>query len=295
MAVEQPNTTLRDTVRPQVVPLPADQIVTTDGLIQQLQIPEVASLSRESVISFLANQSARLLEITSRPEIKTAAAEIPEYVHYDNAPVVTALSSDEQSALSEWRRERSALIQTQSDDGNLESLEKEVQSYIDEAVKNNPDLFGNGKSGTVDVIDQYMTGQMVQMNNEQKKKYQELLMLASRGGDPESVLLAMTYKNAQSSMNKIGQMLTVYKEQTGILDKLQADLDLKGFKKDGLTQVDMMKTNMEFSRTQADVMNLFQIMQKEMNRYETVMTSANSLGKSLNESLRGTIANFKAS
>ncbi len=293
MPVEQPNTTLRDTARPQPIPLPGDQIVATDGVIQQLQIPEVASLSRDSVISFLANQSVRLLEITNRADIKTMSADIPEYIHDERTPAVTALSSDEQSALSEWRQERSTVLQTQAGGANLEELENEISSYIDEAVRTNPDLFGNGNSGTVDVIDQYMTGQMVQMTDDQKKKYQELMALASMGGDADSIILAMTYRHATSSMTKIGQLLSVYKEQTGVMDKIRADMDLKGFKGD-LTQADMMKTNMEYSRTQADTMNLFQIIQREMGKYESVMQTSSSLIKSNKEMRQSGLQNLKA-
>jgi hypothetical protein len=293
MAVEQPNTTLRDAVRPQAMPLPGDQIVTTDGTIRQLQIPDAVALRPENVIPFLANQSVRLNEIVNRPEIKTLEADIPEYVHDERAPVVTTLSTSENTALSEWRQERSALLQTQAGNADLDALQNEIESYIDEAVKNNPDLFGNGGSGTVDVLDQWMTGQMSAVTDEQKKKYQELLALASRGGDPESVILAMTYRHASESMSKIGQLLNVYKEQTGVLDKLQADLDLKGFKGD-LTQADMMKTNMEFSRTQADVMNLFQVIQREMGNYERTMQSGSSLAKSFKEMAQTIQQNYKA-
>lgn len=292
MAVEQPNTTLRDTTRPQVVPLPPDQLVTTDGLIKQLQIPDAVALQPGNLIPFLANQSARLLEITSRPEIKTAAAEIPEYIDDPRAPAVTALSSDEQTALSEWREERSTLLQTQSG-ADLEALEEEISSYIDQAVKTNPDLFGHSGGSSADVIDQYMTGQMVAMTDDQKKKYQELMAIASRGGHPDDIILAMTYRHSAEAMGKIGKLLNVYKEQTGVLDKLQADLDLKGFKGD-LSQAEMMKTNMEFSRTQADVMNIFQIMQRAMSDYERGEQSGASLIKSTKEMTQTIQQNYKA-
>ena len=102
------------------------------------------------------------------------------------------------------------------------------------------------------------------------------LALLASAKDPSSVILAITQKHAQASLQKVGKLMAAYKDQTETLDHLQAAMDLKG---DHWGQSDMMRTNMKFSRAQSDTMNLFQVMQKEMNNYERVMESGQSMYK----------------
>lgn len=295
MPVEQPNTTLRDTMRPQAIPLPGDQIVTTDGTIKQLQIPDEVALRPENVIPFLASQSAKLAEICARPEIKTLAAEIPEYRDNENAPMASALSGDERSALSDWHKDMARVLSTASGDGgSLDQIKNDIQNYIDDAMKNHPEMFqDNGGANTPDVLEQWLTGQMATQTDDQKKKYQELMALASRGADPDSIILAMTYRQAQESQNKMGKLLEVYKTNMDSLDQMRAELDLSTAKGD-ISQADMMKKNMDFSRYQADSMNLFQCFQKEFGNYERIMQSGQSLEKSGHEADRTMLQNLKA-
>jgi hypothetical protein len=289
MAVEHTN--LRDVARDRPAALPQSEITITPGLVDQ--IPEKFALLPQHVIPFLAGQSVRLKEITERPEIKTMAAEIPGWELNENMPVVSALDSGEQTALDEWREERFALLRSQAGDANLEGLENEIKSYIDEAVKNNPDMFGrDGAGATVDVFDQWFTSNMVAETEETKKKYHQLLAAAAASGNAEDVLLAMTFRHAQSSMLKMGKLLESYKTHMDSLDKLQADLDLKGFKGD-LSQADMMKVNMEFARSSGDSNNTMQMIMKTMSEYERTMQSASSMNKSLGEPLVNTIRNMK--
>jgi len=292
MAVDSTN--LRDVTRERATPLPTGEIVATDGTIKQLQIPDEVALRPENVIPFLAGQSVRLKEITERPEIKTLEADIPEYLYDERAHVPMALSREEQTALTEWHQDMRSMLSTASEGSDsMDQIKNDIQNYIDNAMKDNPDLFKGGSgTDTSDVLDQWFTGQMVAETEETKKKYQQL-MVAARG-DPESILLAMTYRHAQSSMLKMGKLLEMYKTHMDGLDKIQADLDLKNAKGD-LTQADMMKTNMDFARSQGDAMNLFQIIQKEMGNYERTMQSASSLSKSINDPLRSIIGNMRGS
>lgn len=290
MAVDSTN--LRDVTRERATPLPTGEILTTSETVKQLQIPDDVALRPENVIPFLASQSAKLTEICYRPEIKTLYADIPEYLHNENMPVVSALSGDERSALSDWHKDIATTLTTASGDGgSLDQVKNDIQNYIDDAMKNHPEMFQDNTSSTSDVMEQWMTGQMVVQTEEQKKKYQELMALASRGADPDSIILAMTYRQAQESQTKMGKLLEMYKTQMDGLDKMRAELDLGG---DKISQADMMKANMDFSRYQGDAMNLFQVIQKEMANYERVMQSGQSLVKSGHEADRTILGNLKA-
>src|SRR6185436_18235358 len=128
MAVDSTN--LRDVSRERAQPLPTGEILTTSETVKQLQIPDEVALRPENVIPFLASQSAKLTEICSRPEIKTQAAEIPEYLHNENMPVVTALSGDERSALSDWHEDMSKMLSTATDGGSssLDQVKNDIQN-----------------------------------------------------------------------------------------------------------------------------------------------------------------------
>lgn len=292
MAVEQTATTLRDTARPQAVPLPPTEFLTSEGIINQLQITDQEALKPGNLVPFLASQSAKLMDITARPEIKTLAAEIPPYVHSEGVPLISALSHDEQTALEEWRRER-VLVSAQAGDQSLDDLTKEIQGYVDDVTRNHPEMFqpeGSGSSAG-DVLEQMFTNQMVEETEESKRKYQELLVAAR--GDPEAVLLAMTYRHARNAMVRIGSMLEAYKTHMDAVDRTRAQLELDGFRGD-LSASDLAKANMDFARNQGDAMNIFQTLQVAMNDYEKTMQSGGSLAKSINESLRSINANLKA-
>src|SRR5262245_52961724 len=108
-------TNLRDATRPEAAPLPGgDQILATPDAVRHLQIPDEVALRPENLVPFLAGQHAKLVDITSRPEIKAMEGDIPEYLHDDRIPLVTAMSREEQSSLSEWRQEASLKIQSGS-------------------------------------------------------------------------------------------------------------------------------------------------------------------------------------
>ena len=290
MALDPTATNLRDAKRPQVAPLPGgDQIIATPDAVRHLQIPDEVALRPENVIPFLAGQHAKLVDITARPEIKATEGDIPEYLHDEKTPVVTAMSREEQSNLGEWRQE--AFLKIQSGGSGLDDLENEIKGYINDVAKNHPELFQSDSGGTTsDVLDQWMTGQMVQETEEAKKKYQAALAMAR---SPEDVLLVMTSKHAQDSMTKIGRMLKVYKQQMDSLDKMQANLDLN-MSKGNVSQATMMKTNIEFSRTQGDVMNLFQVIQKAMGDYERSMNSSGSIIKNIKEIATTIQNNYKS-
>jgi len=282
----------RDVSKDRAIPLPGE-IFTTPGTIDHLgDVPQEIALNPRNLTPFLASQYAKMVEITSRPEIKTLSAEIPEpdFVGDDSRLQVTALTSEEQGALGEWREEAKTLL-TQSGETPLDELDNRIKGYIDEAAKTHPELYDKGRGGgSVDVLGDWFTGQMVQETEESKKKYHEILATASRGGS-DAVILAMTFRHAQKQMSQMGELLNAYRDKITGLDKLQADLDLKGAK---LTQSDMMKGNIDFARYQGDATQIFQIIQKTMSDYERTMVSANSLIKTMGEPLANAIRNLRS-
>lgn len=138
-----------------------------------------------------------------------------------------------------------------------------------------PEMFQKA-SGDRDVLNDWLTGQLVEETEESRRKFLQVLAAAK---DPSSVILAITQKHSQESLKKIGQLMEVYQENRESLDHLQAEMDLMGGE---ITQADMMQTNMKFARNQADSMNLFQAMQKEMNNYERTLEGGQSLHKADN-------------
>lgn len=279
MAIDPSATSLRDTARPQTAPLPGgEQIIATPDAVKHLQIPDEVALRPENVIPFLAGQHAKLVDITARPEIKALEGDIPEFLFNDRTPMVTAMSREEQSSLGEWREQ--AFLKIQSGSPGMEEIGNEINSYISEALKKDPTLFQQSSSGsTSDILEQYMTGQMIQETEETKKKYHEALAMAR---SPQDVILIMTAKHAQDATAKIGQMVQVYSEQMDSMDKMQAQFDLdqaSGHQ----SQADLAKANMQFSSMQGDVMNLFQVIQMEMNNLEKTQDFGNSSAKSVNE------------
>ncbi len=276
MAIESPSTDLRDVPRERPIPLAPGEIVTTPGTIESLNIPDSVALRPENVTPFLANQYVRLNEITARPEIKSLEAAVPEYLHDDRAPVAAVMSQGEQQAFQDFRDDvKRTLLQSQSGDTDLDHLSDEIQSYIDGAVQANPDLFPQSGSGSYDVIDQYFTGQMVKETEETKKRYQQILAAAK--GDPESVILAMTYRHIQGAQAQMGKLVAAYKTKMDDMDKLQAELDLKGSSAGGLSQADMMRGNMDSARLMGDTNQIFQLIQKAMGDYEREMVGSKSL------------------
>jgi len=138
-----------------------------------------------------------------------------------------------------------------------------------------PEMFQEA-SGDRDVLNDWLTGQLVEETEESRRKFLQVLASAK---DPSSVILAITQKHSQESLKKIGQLMEVYQENRESLDHLQAEMDLMGGE---ITQADMMQTNMKFARNQADSMNLFQAMQKEMSNYERTLEGGQSLHKADN-------------
>jgi hypothetical protein len=276
MAIESPSTDLRDVPRERPIPLAPGEIVTTPGTIESLKIPDSVALRPENVTPFLANQFVRLNEITARPEIKSLEAAVPEYIHDDRAPVLSAMSQGEQQAFQSFREDvKSTLLQSQSGDADLDHLSEEIRGYIDEAASNNPDVFAqSGSDGSYDVMDQYFTGEMLKENEETKKKYQQLIAAAR---DPETVILLMADKQLRGIQATMGKLVTGYKAKMDDMDKLQAQLDLKGSSASGLSQADMMRGNMDSARLMGDTNQIFQLIQKTMSDYERIMVSSKSL------------------
>src|SRR6185295_7157444 len=166
---------LSGAARPQTAPLPGgEQIIATPDAVRHLQIPDEVALRPENVIPFLAGQHAKLVDITARPEIKALEGDIPEYLHDERAPVVTAMSREEQSNLGEWRQE--AFLKIQSGSPGMEELGNEISGYISDALKKDPTLFQQSSGGsTSDILGQWLTGQMIEETEETKKKYHEAL------------------------------------------------------------------------------------------------------------------------
>lgn len=297
MAVDQ-LTGFRDVSKERATMLPGE-ILATPGAIDHLDVPQEIALNPKNLIPFLASQHARLVDITSRPEIKSMEAEIPfpNFINDDLQLQATALTREEQEALGSFREEARMLLTqaggqagTASGGGGTDDLDKRIQGYIDEAVKNGAVTDKGGGIGAVDVLEDWYTGQIIQETEESRKKYLEILAAAK--GDPEAVILAMTFRNGQKQMAAMGQMLGAFREKQDGLQALQAELDLKNFK-GKLSQADMMAGNVKFASLQSDTSTIMHMIQKTMSDYERTMVSANSLLKTTGESEMAIIRNMR--
>ncbi len=289
MAVDS-TTAFKNVSKQTTIPLPPGDLLTTDGIVQQLQITDQEALKPGNLVPFLASQSVKYNEIVNRAEIKTLEGDIPEYLFDDRAPIVSALSKDEQSALSDWHNEAKAMLSSQAGSGSpgSEDLAKEIEKFVDDALKNNPDALAKGHSlGAVDVLGEMMTGELYRETEESRKKYQEILATATDAG---SVILAMTMRQSQKTAQLMGRAFEALKFQQEGMMKLEAEMNLKG---KSLSQADMMKTNMDFARFSSDSSQIYQVIQKGMSDYERNFTFGNSMIKNAGEPLRTMIQNMK--
>lgn len=225
--------------------LPPDHHLTIPAPVDRSDAVAGAGLRSSDVAAFFADQGARAKDITERSASLSSDGDIPELLHTESGSAMDDLSA-------------------------------QIGDYIGEMKRTHPEMFQN--SGGSDVLGDWMTGEMTRETEEEKKKFLELLALAK---DPSSVILAITKKHADESLQKVGKLMAAYKEQTESLDHLQAEMDLKQAHGD-LSQADLAQFNMKFGSLQGDTMNLFQVMQKEMNNYERVMEGGQSMSKADN-------------
>lgn len=289
MAVDS-TTAFKNVSKQTTVPLPPGDLLTTDGIVQQLQITDTEALKPGNLVPFLASQSVKYNEIVNRPEIKALEGDIPEYLFDDRASVVTALSKDEQSALGDWRNEAKAMLSSQAGSGSpgSDDLSKEIEKFVDDALKNNPDALAKDHAiGAVDLLGDMMTGELYRETEESKKKYQEILAAAS---DPESVILAMTWRQSTRTAQLMGRAFEALKFQQEGLMKLEAEMNLKG---KSLSQAELAKANMDFGRFSTESTQIYQVIQKGMSDYDRNFTFGNSMVKKAEEFYRTAIANMK--
>lgn len=288
MAVDS-TTAFKNVSKQTTVPLPPGDLLTTDGIVQQLQITDAEALKPGNLVPFLASQSVKYNEIVNRPEIKALEGDIPEYLFDDRASVVTALSKDEQSALGGWRNEAKAMLSSQSGSGSgSDDLAKDIEKFVDDALKNNPDALAKDHTlGAVDLLGEMMTGELYRETEETKRKYQEILASAS---DAESVILAMTWRQSTKTAQLMGRAFEALKFNQDGLMKLEAEQNLKG---KNPSQGEMMKMNMDFARFSTDSTQIYQVIQKGLSDYDRNFSFGDSMVKKADQTERAIIQNMR--
>lgn len=282
---------------------PPGDLVTSVTDLKQLQLPDEVLLRKEHLDPFLAGQFAKMKAITEQPEVKSLAADIPEF-NYDRAVLesqsVRGLNSDENAALAEWQAEsfgdgthEGSLIHSQSGSTDIDQLEQEIEKGIQDITKAHPEYF-QGKStdsGTSDMLEQMMTGQMMQETEEERKKFWEALAAAK--GNPEAVNSIIGMRYANKAMKMMGKVVEAYKYHVDMLDQVQAKLDLQSAKPGGLSQTDMIKTNLESGRLMGDISSLFQILQKSMTDYQRITEDTHGTNKQIAQTLESILRNVR--
>jgi len=308
MAVDSTTAFKNISDRPVSLP-PGGDVLTTPETIARLQISDKEALSPANVLQFLAGQYAQFDHIVNRPLIKMEAAEIPEYIHDERQPVVTALSTDEQTALNDWRSDAKAMLMAQSNPSSggalgtstgtstgtssggssgTDDLSKQIEQFVDGVAKNNPDAFtkGSGMSGP-DILGDMLSGEIYQDTAETKQKLHELLAAAK---DPESVIMALAWHQSMKTANLMGRAFEALKFQQDGLMKLEAEMNLNGKMMDQST---LMQKNLQFSQFSTSSSQIYQVIQQGMNQYEQTFTLSNSLLKDHKQSDNVIIQNMK--
>ncbi len=292
MAIQAPDNQGIKRERAMIVP-PPGELLTTPATLEQLKVPDEVLLRPENVAPFLASQAVRYNEVVNRPEIKSLEADIPEYLHDERSVSPTALLSlEEQSAVQSWVGERlgnegEGLLKAQSAD--LDQLLNDTDQFIDAAVKSGQLKDAVPNSGG-DVLEMMLLDKY-QETEEEKKKFRETLAAAAKSG-PESVLLALSYRQSQRSSMMMGKALESYKFHVDTLDKIRAAFDLKNSKGE-ITMSDMAKFNADIAGAQASVSQIFFAVQSAVQKNERVLSESSSIARQVHQSEERIIQNFK--
>lgn len=270
---------------------PKGQIVTN---LDQLKIPDSVALQPQNVIPFLASQSARLQEITARPDFRSLEADIPEF-HEGMINTLSNVSRDEMSALQSASQEIMARIQSV----DLESQTFDPDSLLDEIDRLSgsrpefPDVNQGGGAGNVngpDVLDQ-MFQQKYRETAEERERFYQALALAK--GNPASVNLVMGMRYANQIQKRIGKVVEVYAQHTADLDAIQRELTQSANSSTPPSQAQVLSTSTELSRANSDMSLIMQFMNKLMSDLERVTADTKKTDETIQRSKDTFIQNFK--
>ncbi len=293
MAIE--NAGFKEATRDRLLPagLPPAELLPGTATLESLKVPDEVLLRPESVGPFLASQCHRLIYDVIKPdELKSQAAEIPEYLHDDHLVALQSspLTREEQGALQSWQEEMSregGLLNLAS--GDIDDLNDRIGAYVDEAMQSGRFQSNPSGNSAVDAFDMMFTSSYFQESEEIKKKWQELVAAAR---SPEMVLALMEYRKSQFLAQKMGRLLEMHKYNIDALDQLSADLELKNFRGD-LSAVDLATFNANFARTQGDATQLFQLIQQTMNEYERGQQFTITVNRQVGQGLESIIRNMR--
>lgn len=293
MAIDQ--TGFREVGRERI--LPPGELVTSEGILEQLKVPEDVLKDPRLVASFFANRHVQLQSsVIKADDVKSQPADIPEFIFNERDPKlhVMSLSSEEQTALKDWSHGHAVAIQSGS--ASFNSLEGEVSSYLNDMKLSHPDL-GSSSSGASfspsdpisSVLDQLVSNAPTQQTQEENKKFWEAMMAAK--DDPETLSTMIGVKYARQAMQKVGQLVEMYKYHVDLMDKHTAAIDLQMSKPGGQDSASVMKANMQFTQDNLDISQLSQLMSKAMNDYQTMTASAAKTNDQVEKHSQGIIKN----
>ena len=268
-----------------------EQIVTN---LDQLKIPDSVALQPQNVIPFLAGQSARLQEITARPDFRSLEADIPEF-HEGMVGTPSNVTRDEMAALQSASQEVMARIQSV----DLESQTFDPDSLLDGIDRLSgsgpsfPDVNQGGGSGNVsgpDVLDQMFQQKYRETAEERERFYQALAMAK---GNPASVNLVMGMRYANQIQKRIGNIVEVYAQHTADLDAVQRELTQSANRSTPASQAQILSTSTELSRANSDMSLIMQFMNKLMSDLERVTADTKKTDETIQRSKDTFIQNFK--
>lgn len=244
--------------------LPADELVVTPGVLQQLKIDDKKLLAPESVLPFLASQSVKYHQIVDWNMVKTGEGEVAEYIHDDHALLPqSSVSREEQAAREAWpQASNRAMLAIQSGEATPDGLIQEIDLYIEESKKTDPGLWENFGADPTDM----MMMQGLRDLEESKEELMKKLALAASSGSPE---LFNTFLN-EAYAGRVRKALGSLLKQVDTLDR-KAQETMKDL---GLTssQAEVAKANMEFGAYSGDRQTLMLMIQQAVGELEKVTT-----------------------
>lgn len=269
------------------LPPPGEMVITPETL-ERLKVPDEVLLRPESVNPFMAGQWVKLTDIVNRPEIKTASADIPEYIHdeaFNAYPPM--LNSEEQSALESWT------LQIQSESPSDDDLLNRMDAYINEMMREHPEIRRPGGSGGgnagADPIDSLLMREF-QETEEEKKKFWEAL--AAARGSPETVNLILGWRYAKQISKQLGKLVNAYSFQIDQKEKMLAEFDLAN-KRGTPTAADMAGFNAKLAASQTDSSFLMFQIQSAVTKAEGVVGSTARAREDIGRPLQVMIQNMQ--
>ncbi len=282
------NTTFRSDLVQTKLPMLGEPVLTP-GTLEQLKIPDEVALKPENVIPFLASQSVRYNEIVNRPEIKTMAADIPEYRHEDAMEIhmASSLSREEQAAMQGWSHD--TMVGLQSGDADFDKLEQEIEAYIEELKKKKPEEAA-GASSYYDGTDDFLFMQGIQETLEEKKEWERKLAIAAASGNPEVINSVLGERVASGYMKLLGKLTEQQAKFIDQRDQVMKDLNLDK----NISQADALKANLKFGAFQGDMSENMMKINFALNEYQRITQDTARTNTDIAKPLQVMIQNMKA-